>query len=769
VTRFALNLPIDIPWKLIAVSPDMMDVTFCNKRFPFAWRSSLAVSAFEPKLEDLPEEMCEERVAFLKVTCTITGYQPSKEEVEQGYVSFPDVPTEELTRILSEYFACYGVLLNVAVFPQGTTKKRRVRQRVSFTAQQPGQTLPNPYQSSPFTFQATVPPNRNSNRVVDLYPQGGDGQGELDLARQMEISFPATSRVEARVVHAAQPVTMEAYRGSLRVGVQTTGPEQNFVHDLAIEAEGIERVVLKSSQNEASLLEIAIYTEVEEPIGLPDYPHIVDFEPKVRDLYQTASELGEVLTGSFSGVNTGKSLTHTETTQTSLSADAKYSAKAKDPTTGVEAGYEIGGGLKHSWGETDQEGWSIQTDASRDRRERQATSTSISQMYNLLTGYHPGTNRAAFIMLPRPHTLQPTDHRTFARGLRMIEGVQEFFLIVARPRGVEGMAVEAFLETGHFPEKVEVEEPPIEYDESQEEFTATQYARGGTGPDGAWNAECKDIQHSYTVGQGWVIDRREGKGDPGHPGVLEIANNSNNQANTTLRNYNYQPTSDSNVSVTGRICGANWWGPGAIFERTYRVLTRSEQPKPPSTPPVVKTPFLITSRGLCAAYRSDERCLVTLSVPTPRGVVESAQIVDEQNIELDPAVIALAESNQTRTPVLKDLLRQIHFALASSAGRPTRRPFGESSFLETDYFKDQIRRLLPAERLETPLSRVADLPRPLVRRLGGRRTLAEVLDLDLPDFSKAAGVDLEEGMVARRQLLGLPERPTIEPEPNGER
>jgi hypothetical protein len=184
---------------------------------------------------------------------------------------------------------------------------------------------------------------------------------------------------------------------------------------------------------------------------------------------------------------------------------------------------------------------------------------------------------------------------------------------------------------------------------------------------------------------------------------------------------------------------------------------------------VVKTPFLITSRGLCAAYRSDERCLVPLSVPTPRGVVESAQIVDEQNIELDPAVIALAESNQIRTPVLKDLLRQIHFALASSAGRPTRRPFGESSFLETDYFKDQIRRLLPAERLETPLSRVADLPRPLVRRLGGRRTLAEVLDLDLPDFSKAAGVDLEEGMVARRQLLGLPERPTIEPEPNGER
>ncbi|MDP9373955.1 MAG: hypothetical protein M3Q65_16160 [Chloroflexota bacterium] len=767
MTKFALNLPIDIPWKLIAVSPDMMDTTFCNKRFPFAWRSSLAISAYEPKLEDLPEEMCEERMAFLKVTCTVTGYQPSKEEVEQGYAAFPNVPTEDLARILSEYFACYGMLLNVAVFPQGTTKKRRERQRVAFGAQQPGQTLPNPYQSAPFTFQATVPSNRPNNRVVDLYPRGGDGQGELDLVRQMDITFPATSRVEARVVHAAQPVAMEAYRGTLRVGVQTTGPEQNLVHDLAIDAEGIDRVVLKAPQNEASLLEFAIYTEIEEPIQLPDYPHIVDFEPKARDLYQAASEFGEVLTGSFSGVNTGKSFTHTENTQTSLGVGAKTSASVPIPNTPLTIGSEISGSISHTWGETDQEGWSVQTDASRDRRERQATTTSISQMYNLLTGYHPGTNRAAFIMLPRPHTLQPTDHRTFAHGLRMIEGVQEFFLIVARPRGVDGLAVEAFLETGHFPEKVEVEEPPVEYDESQEEFTVSAYAKGGTGVDGAWNAECTDIQHSYAIGSGWVIDRRPGKGDPGHPGVMEIGNNSNNQANTSLRNYNYQPTSDSNVSVTGRICGANYWGPGAIFERTYRVLTRSEQPKPPSTPPVVKTPFLITSRGLCASYRSDEPCLQLVPVARARGLFETDQIVDERTIDLDPAVIALAESNQTRTPVLKDLLTQIHFALASSARRPTRRPFGEGSFLETDYFKDQIKRLLPPERLEIPLSRVPDLPRSLVRRLGGRRTVAEVLDLDLARFAETAGVGIEEGLAARRRLLGLPERPNGEREPDG--
>jgi hypothetical protein len=88
MAQFSLNLPIDIPWKLIAVSPDMMDTRFCNKRFPFQWRSSLAIYAFEPKLEDLPEQLCDERLTYLKVTASITGYQPTKEETDLPYHEF---------------------------------------------------------------------------------------------------------------------------------------------------------------------------------------------------------------------------------------------------------------------------------------------------------------------------------------------------------------------------------------------------------------------------------------------------------------------------------------------------------------------------------------------------------------------------------------------------------------------------------------------------------------------------------------------------------
>src|SRR5206468_1709866 len=178
---------------------------FCNKRFPFEWRSSLAISVFEPKPEDLPEDLCEGIITYLKVTCTITGYQPTKAETDRAYdhflPPFGNVPTEgQLDDILRDYWACYGVLLNVAVFP-----------------------------------------------------------------------FPATPRVEAKVVHRAPTaVTMEAYKGTQLVGSQTTGPAQLQIHELKIEGEEIDRVVFKAPQNEGFLAEFTHYVSRDVPVDLKD-------------------------------------------------------------------------------------------------------------------------------------------------------------------------------------------------------------------------------------------------------------------------------------------------------------------------------------------------------------------------------------------------------------------------------------------------------------------------------------------------------------------
>jgi hypothetical protein len=115
-----LNVPIDIPWTSVGASSDMMDKTFCDGISPAPWRSSIALYAYQPMVEDLPTELCSQRIVYLKVSCTITGFQPSPEEAEQ-VVRLGDAMDEadsaDLERIAREYLACYGVLLNVGVFP----------------------------------------------------------------------------------------------------------------------------------------------------------------------------------------------------------------------------------------------------------------------------------------------------------------------------------------------------------------------------------------------------------------------------------------------------------------------------------------------------------------------------------------------------------------------------------------------------------------------------------------------------------------------------
>ena len=126
MSNFRLNLPLDIPWKLIDSSPDMMDDVFCNNKSPSPFRSSLAIYAYEPKAEELPAELCGDRITYLKVSCTITGFQPTEKEKEQIVRLFESVEVDysKIEQIVAEYLGCYGVLLNVSVHPFDDTLQK---------------------------------------------------------------------------------------------------------------------------------------------------------------------------------------------------------------------------------------------------------------------------------------------------------------------------------------------------------------------------------------------------------------------------------------------------------------------------------------------------------------------------------------------------------------------------------------------------------------------------------------------------------------------
>jgi hypothetical protein len=762
-----LDLPVNVPWKLIAASPDMMDTTFGNKRFPFAWRSSLAIYAYEPKPEDMPDGICDQRITYLKVTCSITGYQPSDAEVRRGHVIFPNVPTEELDRIFKEYFACYGVLLNVAVFPHPYIPPVLERKQITIDfGQQPlSDNLLNPYDLDQLVFMSAdwsyidlfgtriwIPTVPSNNRIVDSHPQGGDGQGELYFRYRMEVTVPLSSRVDARIVHYSNyPVEMMAYNErSQLVDSDQTGSQQGQIFDIGLQGDGIATVVFESWSKDRSnpidenqivlLLKFSCTYLQPNPIDQANYPHIIDFEPKKRDLYEGVTEVGEILTASNQSISTGKSFTQTKSSETGIHNESEFQDTS---FLGTERSVNRSGST-HSWGQTGSDSSTIQIDGSRERRELESTTTSLTQMYNLLIGYHAGTNRAVFLMLPRPHTLQPTQRATFVQGLRIIEGIQEFFLIVTRPKDMEGLSVEAVLDTGHFPSYL----PPL-----APQFVEKQFQ---------WRVQLHNLNRDLEVSKsqkvpgGFVVDYY--KGDPGHPGMQD----SDTGSVDGIVSYNYGAKDDSTVEIKGLLLG----GFNRVFDHTYTIFVRSERPQAPII--LGPIPFFTTSRGLLASLKSGETCPEAVPILTPtrerrgiRPIFDSTRgeiheyIADETTLRIDPLLRTEDTlDNNTMMPLIKETLKEIQFAMTTSWKLPTRRPYGSAGFLDSNYFLSQIAKILPNDVLKKPLHEIGPLPESMLKSLEQKtNTFGEIINLDLRNFAEMTSLSIEDAIKARRTIM----------------
>ena len=161
--------------------------------------------------------------------------------------------------------------------------------------------------------------------------------------------------------------------------------------------------------------------------------------------------------------------------------------------------------------------------------------------------------------------------------------------------------------------------------------------------------------------------------------------------------------------------------------------------------------MLITSRGLCVCIRADGNC-IKVDEP-PRWLHPS--IVDERLISINAAYLTDVGFNQFPTLAIKNLLGKIHHVIASSWRLSSRRPYGQSSFFDTDYFKDRIRNLLSANFLEKSASEIKDMPKKVIKSLGPRCTVNEALGLDLVSFARKTGLDILYSIQTRRKLLGI--------------
>jgi hypothetical protein len=231
--------------------------------------------------------------------------------------------------------------------------------------------------------------------------------------------------------------------------------------------EGVNEMLESYFPCTGAIVQVVVGPPGEEPgIPLDSYPFFMDFEPKKRELYEMATDTKERQSRSVETLHVGKSSGSTQS-QEVLDVDMGGSS-----SVGVQASYGgTGGGFSTSssnqgqWGTKSVNTQQSQADRTREvgqeMRESYSFTTEISQMYHLLDSYHLGTNRAVFFVQPRPHVVEePTG---FVRGPRKVEGIQEFFLVVARPKDTPDYCVSVRLDTGHL-----VETDMLEYSTRQD-------------------------------------------------------------------------------------------------------------------------------------------------------------------------------------------------------------------------------------------------------------------------------------------------------------
>jgi hypothetical protein len=262
----------------------------------------------------------------------------------------------------------------------------------------------------------------------------------------------------------------------------------------------------------SALIQVAVFPSSQKTWDVSLYPYLADFEPKKRELIELATDTNENVTQSGKSVSVRRGSSSTDSIENS---HVNRSSSTVGVSGGVSyAGANVQGSYSSTSGTEDGTRSShgsdslyvTQADASREKRESFSHTTNLSQLYHLLDSYHIGTNRAVFFVNARPHLIQ-SDY-TFVPGPRQLEGVQEFFLVVRRPKEMESICVEAVLETAHLGIVTINDHQDAQFDHIQVHGHYTQAFSGGS----FGSSNSQDIDNDLRVPVGYHIDMSQGGG-----------------------------------------------------------------------------------------------------------------------------------------------------------------------------------------------------------------------------------------------------------------
>jgi hypothetical protein len=538
----------------------------------------------------------------------------------------------------------------------------------------------------------------------------------------------------------------------------------------------------------------------------------MDCEPKKREMYEMATDTKERMSRSLETLNIGKSAISTQSTEIlDVDMGQSFSHSGQGSFLGTGGGGSFSFSNQGQWGtkqvSNNESGIVRTTDNSQERRETHSFTTQISQLYHLLDCYHLGTNRVVLFMQPRPHVLE--EPSGFVRGPRPIEGIQEFFLVVAKPKDQGDFCVSVRLDTAHLAlrdvmdyetrlDKIElsVSASPPGREDPQAEFDGYEYidiiAIKKDRRYSCFRKRVEDVENYIPPYSDYRID-------VANEGGYQITSSSNSYGAYAVDVQSGGDSLTARVWATARKCYDDGPPPACVncpstkssrsaFSNLSMIVhLKSKEPVPTGRQELV---LLVTTRGLCCCPRTPTRP-DDFELPGVRTATPLYNLVRKKgaqfglNVNFAERLTMTADATETQesreevngrmrveeSNALTSLIRA-ELTATVAPGATQRKP--PIPYIRTDFFLEKLEaRLRPYEKIrnqgDQPVGHLFEQAircnRMEISQLEElfHKPIAEIKNRDLArlsvsELAKATGLALNEAAIIRLRSLGIPTR-----------
>lgn len=481
------------------------------------------------------------------------------------------------------------------------------------------------------------------------------------------------------------------------------------------------------------------------------YPCIIDFEPKKREIFTVVTETGEVMSRSLHDlkVNTGGTTT---TSMETIDVDKGWSFKGEGSAGGKEgaSGALTLGSTYESGYKAAAQGQNVnlrQIDASREARETVSHKTELEQMYHLLDSYHLGTNRALFAIFPRPFI--GDQELSVTNGPRRLEGIQEFFFVVAMPEDSKGLCVAAQLETSHLHKQTHTETTgTTEYEMGEIQQTVKDSYKGGL------FSNYSRRSYQIPIPGGYIVDRSRGNG-----GYVESVRSGDNVT---------EDIESHNVTVyDDRIVVEVVYDPGpcpdtAYFTADYTIYYKSPDPtSEPVTSDVTEIDLFMTGRHLSACLEFGKRTIQSYVPKWPLSeFVVYEEVLPKKFNDIYREIPKLPRDPRRLMNELQSCIRDRSLA---SINDMDRYPSGQHTILDTDFALRTISSAPGGGRFRaSDYATKVKVSALAIKKLGrvtgaslAQLTRADLLRSNSAQTARQVGLTPKEIMALKKENLGI--------------